>query len=132
MNRKSPLVLEVSGNSQTILNYYRKGVEKGDYKYLKINVSGAGVHSFGYCCFYTIITMTILFFFPLFLFCADCVKRKIYVLFNINWEVYDAIGEIIAAVDPTECYIVVEDNYFNEDKARRIHQGIERTNLQKL
>lgn len=49
-SQKSPIVLEISGNSQTILETWRRGVNRGgDYKYLKINVSGAGVQSFNYC-----------------------------------------------------------------------------------
>jgi hypothetical protein len=84
MNRKSPLVLEISGNSSTILAQYRKGIARGDYRYLKINVSGSGIQSFSYCLFYTILTLTILFFFPLFLFFSDCIKRRLYMLFNIN------------------------------------------------
>lgn len=86
---------------------------RGDYKYLKLNVSGAGVQSFRYCLFYWLISLTILFFFPIFLFASDCIKRRMYTLFNINEDVYEAMGNIINTINPTECYIVIEDNYFS-------------------
>lgn len=94
-SQKSPIVLEISGNSQTILETWRRGVNRGDYKYLKINVSGAGVQSFSYCLFYWLIALSTLFFFPIFLFGSDCIKRRLYMLFNINHNVYEAIGGII-------------------------------------
>jgi hypothetical protein len=80
--------LEISGNSQTILEVWRKGVSRGDYKYLKLNVSGAGVQSFSYCLFYWLIAITVIFFFPVFLFGCDCIKRRMHMLFNINHDVY--------------------------------------------
>jgi hypothetical protein len=99
---------------------------------LKINVSGAGVQSFGYCLFYWLIALTILFFFPIFLFASDCVKSRLYMLFNINLEVYEAIGNIIKTINPRECYIVVQDNYFCDSKSNILLAALQLTENEKF
>jgi hypothetical protein len=131
-SRKSPLLLEISGNSQTILNQWQKGMERGDYKYLKINVSGAGVQSFGSCLFYTILALTVLFFFPVFILASNCIKRRLYMLFRINLDVYKAIASIITTINPRECYVVIQDNFFNQAKSNLLLEALQRTEVNKF
>ena len=69
--------------------------------------------------------MIVMFFFPLFLWFSDCCRRRIQRLFTLDLNVYETIGEIIADLKPKECYIVVEDNYFNETKCNAITKGLE-------
>jgi hypothetical protein len=99
-------------------------LERREYKYLKVNVIGSCVTSFSYGCFYFLIATIVIFFFPVFLLCADCCKRKIYNLFKVDIEVYEAIGKMIAQMRPSECYIVVQDTYFNEAKCNVIARGL--------
>lgn len=62
---------------------------------------GSQTKDFSYGCLYFLIGMIVLFFFPIFFLCSDCCKRRIYTLFNINLDVYEAIGTIIAEMKPT-------------------------------
>ena len=90
------------------------------------------MQSFNNALFYSIIVGTIIFFFPLFLFFSNCVKRKMYVLFNINLSVYESIAKIVRIISPLECYIVVNDSFFDEGKANLIKQSLKDSKTQKF
>lgn len=118
-------LLEISGNSYSILKYKVNRLELQNIKYLKINVIGTQINSFGYGCLYFLIAMSILFFFPMFLFCTDCCRRRIQRMFNVDLNVYQHISAIIAELKPKEFYFVVQDNFFNETKCNTITRGLE-------
>ena len=102
----------------------RNMAEVPNFPYLKINVMGTQVKDFNYGLLYFLITIIVLFFFPIFFLCADCCKKKIYTLFNIDLTVYEAMGRLIADMRPNEVYIVVQDNFFNEAKCNAIARGL--------
>lgn len=88
---------------------------------------GSQVTGFSYGCLYVMIGLIVLLFFPIFFLCSDCCKKRIYNLFNINLNVYEAMGKIIQNIRPTECFIVIQDNFFNEAKCNAIAKGLQKS-----
>jgi hypothetical protein len=125
-------LMEITGNAETIVRYQKQDFERKEYKYLKVSVMGNQVKNFSYCCLYFLITMIIIFFFPIFLICTDCCRTKIYQLFNLDLNVYEAIGRIISDVRPQELYLVIQDNYFNETKCAAIGRALETADVHKF
>lgn len=129
---RHPEVLELSGNAQSMARYRGRQYERGRYRYLKFNVMGTGVHSFDYCVFYALLVTGVLFLFPLLLLCSHRFRTKLFKLVGVGQEVYEAMGEVVGAVDPEEVYVVVEDNFFDEAKAYALAQALNRTRTRKF
>lgn len=123
-------IYEISGNSYTIIEHHKRIYDGKQYKYLKINIIGSCTKSFSYGCFYFLIATVILFFFPVFLFCCDCCKRKLYNLFNVKHEAYEAVSQILAQARPSHFYLVIQDNFFNEAKCNAIGRGLEQSHTE--
>ena len=106
-------IFEISGNGFSILKYRKSDINRKEYKYLKVNVMGNQTKNFSYAYLYFLISMIVLFLFPLVFAFMDCCKRRISRLFTIDLAVYEAIGDIIGEMKPREVYLVVQDNFFN-------------------
>ena len=90
------------------------------YKSLKIHLIGLPTKGYNQCCFWTTIFFGRILIFPLTFICCDWWKKLVQKSFAVDVSGYEAMAELLKKSRADDVYLMVQDNFFNEYKAKII------------
>lgn len=105
------------------------GEELAKYRSLRINITGTMIKTNNICCFWNTVIWGSIFLFPLFFICCDWWKKIVNKLYSVEMQGYEAVAQIIVNSRAEDAYLMVQDNLFNESKARVLIKALERSGV---
>jgi hypothetical protein len=93
-------IVNISGNSYSILKNAKNLLPDDQCQSLHITVSGAVVKTYNMGYYIWTVAVGRILIFPLFFTCCDWWKKKAFVIYNINKDVYRAIQAISQKYKP--------------------------------